>query len=484
MPLEPGRQLGLSHIEAPLGDRVLGTIRQESLVPEGGRVVIALSGGADSVALTLLLSELAETGTFDLVGVAHLNHQLRDAAAGDERFCRALAGRLSLPCVVGRADVRGQANRERISVEEAGHRERHALFRQAAATLNADRIATAHTRDDQAETYLMRLLRGAGPVGLSGIHPRSNDVVRPLLDVSKSELRAYLEAKGQDFREDETNHDLAVTRNRIRHVLIPFLERQFSPSVLDTLVRESKIARHDAEWLDDQANAAASGIVSYRDRVAVLDREGLSRQPVALAGRIAKRALEQVADRCMGFEHVQRFLTMATGNAESGAALDFPGCRVTVGPERVVIGPPHTRRTNSTPSTRFAYQLRIPGEVEIPEAKIAVSVECVTGSQAAGMSARGASVYVAGDHVTDPLIVRSWVPGDVFRPLGLGGHKKIQDLFVDRKIDRLARQKVPIVADKKRGIVWVVGHSVSDDFRVTPDTEGMLLLRERKLYSN
>ena len=469
----------------PLQNRVLRTIQRESLVTPGNRVVVALSGGPDSVALTLLMSDLAETADFAVVGVAHLNHQLRDAAGADEDFCRTLAGRLSLPCLVGQADVTALATRERISVEEAGHRERYAFFRHAAATLRADRIATAHTRDDQAETYLMRLLRGAGPVGLSGIHPRSGDVVRPLLDVSKSDLRDYLSAIGQEFREDETNRDVTVTRNRIRHELIPFLERRFSPSVVDVLARETKIARSDAEWLEIQASAAASEILKYGDGVAVLDQEGLLDQPVALARRVVRRAMKHVAGSSAGFDQVERILAIAAEGAAGLSEVDLPGCRVAVSNGSVTIGPPLPRHPRLARTSGFAYRLPIPGEVEIPEAQMTVGVERVAGgSPAAGMSARGEIVYVAGGEVTAPLVVRSWRPGDAFRPLGLGGHKKLQDLFVDRKIDRQFRQTVPIVADKKRGILWVVGHSVSDDFRITPDTEGMLLLRARKLYTN
>ena len=474
-----------THTMIPLRNRVLRTIRRESLIAPGDRVMVALSGGADSVAMTRLLCELAETASFEVAGVAHLNHQLREAADADEQFCRTLAGRLSLPCLVGRVDVTAVANRERISVEEAGHRERYAFFQRSATTLHAGRVATAHTRDDQAETYLMRLLRGAGPAGLSGIHPRSGDVVRPLLDVSTSELRDYLSAHGQEFREDETNRDVTVTRNRIRHELIPFLERQFSPSIVDVLVRETQIARYDTEWLEQQANAAASAIVRYTDGVAAVDQEGLSNQPVALARRIVKRAMERVAGRGAGFDHVERLLAMAAEEAGSPTAVDLPGCRATIANRCLTIAPPPPRHTSSMPVTGFAYRLQIPGEVEIPEAKMTVAVERVTGGiPATGMLAPGEAVYVSGGQVTAPLIVRSWRPGDAFRPLGLGGHKKLQDLFVDRKIDRLSRQRIPIIADKKRGIVWVVGHSVSDEFRITSDTEGMLLLIARKLYTN
>jgi tRNA(Ile)-lysidine synthase len=464
-----------------LDDRVLAAIRQESLISDDSRVAIALSGGSDSVALTLLMSELANTVPFEVAGVAHLNHQLRNTADEDEEFCRNFAGRLALPCVVGRADVRGRAERDQISVEEAGHMERHEFFKNAMATLSADLIATAHTRDDQAETYLMRLVRGAGPFGFSGIHPRMNNVVRPLLEFSKVQLRGYLDAKGQDFREDETNQDVAVTRNRIRHELIPFLERRFSPGIVDTLIRETKIARHDASWLENQANAASALVVSHEDESILLEREKLIRQPLALARRIVKHALEQVSNGFVGFDHVERLLTMLSENG-AGHEIDFPGCRVKFGKKVVRICPPNVSRVHPSDERGFNYSLCIPGEVKIPEIDMVVSVERVQENpQPEGMSAQAEAVYVSAANLSDPLIVRNWLPGDVFRPLGLGGRKKIQDLFVDRKTDRSVRQKVPIVVDERCGIIWVVGHSVSDDFRITSNTEGMLLLTVRKL---
>jgi tRNA(Ile)-lysidine synthase len=465
----------------PLQKRVLGALTRESLIPADGRVLVALSGGADSVALTLLLRDLAPVLPFALVGVVHLNHQLREAAAEDEQFCRTLADRLGRRISVRSADVNGTAKREGISIEEAGHRERHAFFTWAVDELGADRVATAHTRDDQAETYLMRLLRGAGPVGLSGIHPRSGCVIRPLLDVTKSDLREYLVSRDQPFREDETNYDLSVTRNRVRHELIPFLEQRFSPSIVATLGRDAEIARHDAEWLEAAAHVASASLVTEQDGVVVLDREGLTGQPVSLAGRIAKHALERVTGLCAGFDQVERLLALARSD-QPRSDIDLPGCRVTSTGGRIAIAPPRLRQVTRAPGSGFSYRLEVPGEVEIPEAGVAVAVERVGGRmQTAGLRAGARSVYVDENRLSGRLVVRSWRPGDAFRPLGLDGRKKVQDLFVDRKVDRQLRHIVPIVADKQAGIVWVVGHTVADDFRITAATEGMLLLTTREL---
>ena len=466
-----------------LQDRALKALRREQLVPPGGRVFAALSGGPDSVALTLLLHEIAPAGGFVLAGVVHLNHRLRAAAAADERFCREFAARLALPIEVEQADVRGMAERAGVSIEAAGHQARYALFeRVAGAAAGHARVATAHTRDDQAETYLMRLIRGAGPAGLAGIRPRWGRVVRPLLQVSRSELRAYLAARGQPFREDETNRDTAVTRNRVRHELIPFLEARFSPSIVDALARGAAIARADAAWIDAAVDAAAGTVLTVDAEEATVDAAALGRQPPALARRLARRALEHAGRRRVGFDHVERFLALAGVVGSGGGGVDFPGCRVERRGPLLVVRPARPRGAPRGAAEPFRYELRVPGRVRVPEAGLEISAEQAAAGAASGrLAARGDTVAVAARDLSPPLVVRGWRPGDALRPLGLRGRKKLQDLFVDRKVARGTRHRVPLVADRGRGIVWVVGHTVADDFRITPTTEGMLILKARKL---
>lgn len=465
-----------------LQDRVLASIRGERLVAPGGRVVAALSGGADSVALTLLLREIAPAGEFVLAGVVHLNHRLRAAAAADEHFCRELAARLSLPIEVEHADVRGAAAREGVSIEAAGHQARYALFERVAGAGRDGRVATAHTRDDQAETYLMRLIRGAGPTGLAGIRPRSGRVVRPLLQVSRRELRAYLAARGQTFREDETNRDPAVTRNRVRHELIPLLEARFSPSIVDALARGAAIARADAAWIEAAVDAAAGTIVTAGAEEVTVDAAALRREPPALARRLARRALEHVGRRRVGFDHVERFLALAGAAGSGGGGADFPGCRVERRGPLLVVRPARRRGAPRGAVTPFRYELRVPGRVRVPEAGLEIAAEQAAAGAASGrLAARGDTVAVAARGLSLPLVVRNWQPGDALRPLGMRGRKKLQDLFVDRKVERRARQRVPLVADSARRILWVVGHTVAEDFRITPATEGMLTLKVRKL---
>jgi tRNA(Ile)-lysidine synthase len=259
--------------------RVRRTIRRHALIAPGERVVVALSGGADSVALLHLARELEAAGDFVVAGAAHLNHQLRGAEADeDERFCAALAARLDLPIEIARIDVRELARREKRSIEDAARRARYAFFERAADRLGADVIAVAHTRDDQAETFLLRLIRGAATRGLAGIRPRAGRVVRPLLELDRSELRAYLEARGIAFREDASNLDLSNPRNRVRHELIPYLASQFSPSIAAVLAREAELARVDEDALHAEAIKIADQIVLTDEG----DRAGLQLEASAL----------------------------------------------------------------------------------------------------------------------------------------------------------------------------------------------------------
>ncbi len=467
--------------------RVREQIRREELIPPHGRVVIALSGGSDSVALTLLLGEVASDLGFTIAGVAHLNHWLRGSAREDERFCRGFAQELSLPIVTETVDVSASARLARISLEDAGHRERYQFFNRTLESFGADRVATAHTRDDQAETVLMRLLRGAGPGGLGGIYPQSGRVIRPLLGVGKNELRSFLAERGQTYHEDETNADVNVTRNRVRHELIPLLERRFSPSVMEALARDANIARHDSAWLESVANVAHTKCVIYRDGTARLEGEPVAGLPTAVARRVVKQALERIAGATAGFDQVERVLTLSRSQSRRADA-DLPGCRVSLRDGLLTIRPPRLRRL-STPggpeATGFEYRLPVPGQVCVVEAGVVLSSEEVSGGQVPAEMraavAAGQVAYVDGRRLLDGLVVRSRKPGDALRPLGLGGRKKLQDVFVDRKVPRAERKLIPVVTDTTDGIVWVVGHGIAEDFRVTSASEGMLILKARSL---
>ena len=460
----------------------------------GGRVLVALSGGADSVALLFLLRELEEAGALTIAAIAHLNHQLRGAESdADEAFCVALAGRLGLEAVIERADVAAVARTQKRSIEDAARVTRYGFLERAATAVSAETIAVAHTLDDQAETFLLRLLRGAGTRGLGAIRPKAGRVIRPLIELERAELRGYLAGRREPFREDASNADVAFARNRVRHELLPLLESRFSTGVTHILAREAELARQDEEFLAGEAIKLAARIVLTDVGGVRVDADELRRAPRALGSRVAHAVLQRLAGtRSIHFEHVERLLGLAEpsplraagdrGQAAGNRAISLPGQDAVRVGEWIVLKP----RRNRTSANDFVVSLSIPGEVVLEAQGLAVGAEQLPGPAGSSgrqrkWTARGSEVGVAAGALELPLAIRSRRPGDRFRPLGAPGKRKLQDFLVDRKVARNERDAVPLVVDGRDRIVWVVGQTVAEDFRVTDPSQGVILLKVRHL---
>jgi tRNA(Ile)-lysidine synthase len=464
-------------------DRVRETIRRYRLLAPETTVVAATSGGSDSVALAHILHELDRRGECHLAGLAHFNHQLRAEADRDEACCVKLAETLQRPFVVDRADVRELARRENRSMEDAARTARHAFLERARLQLGADVVALGHTRDDQAETFLLRLLRGAGSRGLGSMHPQRDTLIRPLLDCRRADLQTYLQEHAIPFVHDETNDDVSVPRNRVRAELLPLLEKRFNPSIVDALAEESELAREEYQYLDSAAIARYGRIASSDGRRWTLEVSALDACPVPLRRLIVRRALTEAAQgRAVRFVDVQRTLDVALAGA---AAFDGPGQRVErIGDAVVLTGRPAGatgRAVAGRPANLFRYALSIPGEVQVPEAGCVVSAEVVDRFEPAVLTAGHGVAAVRLDKSTGGYAVRNRRPGDRFRPFGLSGRKKLQDFFVDHKVVREHRDLVPIVVDDRDRIVWVAGHTISEDFRVMDPAQAVLILRLKGL---
>lgn len=311
------------------------TIRKHALCPPGSRVLVGISGGSDSVALAFVLRELSEHGGFSVVALAHVNHHLRPTAARDEDFCRALAVRLGLQIRVEYVDVQSYAASQRLSIEDAARRLRYECLRRAATDVGANRVAVGHTRDDQAETFLLKLIRGAGMAGLAGIYPQRGEIIRPLLDVSRSELRDYLTSIGQTWVEDETNADLKNPRNRVRHLVLPELNRAAGADTSTAIARAAGLAREDGQWLDDLAEGRMGTLIRETPTGLEIDAAALDEEPPPVQRRIMLRALRMVAiGHEIGLDHVESALGVAAGL--TGGA-DLPGGRVELRRGKLVL---------------------------------------------------------------------------------------------------------------------------------------------------
>ncbi len=371
--------------------RVRGTLRRFGLATPATRVLLGVSGGSDSIALAYVMRELDAARELQVAGLAHFNHQLRETAGRDERFVTALGERLGWPVVTDREDVAARARRERRSLEDAARTARHAFFERARIASGADVVAVGHTRDDQAETFLLRLLRGAGSRGLAAMHPRAGTVIRPLIDCRRASLRAYLSEVGATFVEDESNADRSIPRNRVRAELLPSLER-FNPGIVDVLANEAALAREEWTWLETEAGALRARAAQKRPEGLVLDVEALAAAPPAIRRLAVWQTMRDLAGgRPVGFGHVEAALALL--DCRDGS-LDGPGQRLERIGSRLVL-------TNSPRGqvNLFQYPLSIPGEVRLAEAGLLVSAELVEGSRQPPSRATGRLAIVRRDSV-------------------------------------------------------------------------------------
>jgi tRNA(Ile)-lysidine synthase len=463
-------------------DRVSRYAARHSLWAVGTRIVAAVSGGSDSVALAFLLRDLAAKGELGLAGIAHLNHHVRaEDADGDAAFCRALADRLGVPAIVSDANVPADAREHGVSIEVAGRHARQKFFRDAMAAVKADRVAVAHTRDDQAETVLLRLTRGAGASGLGAMAPSRDHIIRPLLDIPRDELRAYLRDRDEPWREDSTNADRSIPRNRVRHDVMPQL-RSINAQADSALARAAELLRSDDEFLVRLANAAFLRSVEIIDelgtaKVAVAE---FAKLPVPLARRVARYVLETVnPSRTYGLEEVDelcRAVTAGTGASLAALSVErFAADAVLV--KRGVHG------VHAPSVDPIELRLDIPGTVEAPRGAWTISARGPIpspGETGNELAESPSEVMVDAREVGAHLLVRFRRPGDRLRPLGAPGRKKVQDVLVDRKVPREDRDAVPIVTTEKGEIVWVAGQVLADPFRVTSLTKSVVVLTLRR----
>lgn len=455
-----------------LTSRVSRSIRRRELLGDGDRVAVALSGGPDSVALAWVLRDLERTARWRVAGLIHVNHQLRGQESdADEQFCRDLAARLELPLVVKVADVRERARERRQSIEAAARIERYACFELAARELEATHVATGHTRDDQAETVLLRLFRGAGSRGLSAIRPKRGIYVRPLIDVSRDALRADLTSRGETARQDSSNADLTIPRNRLRHGVLPTIVADW-PGAVAALARFAELASDDEQFLAGTAREVSSAVaLPAVGGVQQIDGRGLNQLPAALARRIVRQALE-TAGATPSFANVEAVRALARSRKVRGH-VDLDGLEIEK--DRAVL------RFGSAEAMAhlgaFEYALDVPGIVTLHETGDTIRASFKRGPSVRPILGEPESVAVLQEEaVTLPLTVRNRRPGDRLRPLGSPGSRKLQDVFVDRKVPGIARDRVPLVVDRAGRIVWVVGHAIAEDCRVTRPESGMVIL--------
>lgn len=433
----------------------------------GDRVLVAVSGGPDSVAMLHTLHAHSHELGISL-HVAHLNHQIRGEQSNiDEDFVCNLVHSLNLPITVERVDVPALRAEMKTGVEEAARVVRHRFLQDTAAGLNINKIAVGHTADDRAESVLLNVVRGCGVDGLGSIRPVSGNIVRPLIDTTRAQVMAYIAEHSLPYQTDESNEDVTYTRNRIRHELLPWLEREFNPQIKSALVRLAEIASAQGELIEDLAESARTEIGCEDSLDAIL----LIRLPEALQYELLRREIRRVKGDLMDvtFEQVRSIIDAIRQGG------DFT---ITLPPGDVFA----TRRENTfwvwrkediPEAASFDLELQVPGITQVEAAGIAIEASIVDKPVARALPPNEA--MIDADAVKGRLRVRSARPGDRIMPLGMTGHKKLQDVFVDKKIARRERANAAVVCDDEK-ILWVVGVVASEPGKVTDATRKAICL--------
>ncbi len=461
--------------------KVLRYIQKHNMLEPGQKVVVGVSGGADSMALIHLLGQIRDQIPLSLV-VVHINHGIRGKAAEeDAAFVENFARAWDLKCFIKEAQVPRLAREWGVSEEEAGRKVRYDFFEEVRRQVGGHRIALAHHRDDQAETILHNIIRGTGLGGLSGIKPvRDGLIIRPLLQVSRQEIENYCHIHGIEYRDDHTNEEVIYTRNRIRHRLIPMIEEHFNPNFSETIVRMGDLLRDDEEFLLHYSQEAFSQIAHQGQGEIKISLSGFNRYPRAVQGRIIRRGLELLKKNLMGMEqiHIESVVDLAQA-LKVGSTLDLPeGIKAWKDYEYLVLS--MEKAQGVLPD--FQYELKVPGRVFIPEIGVEISAEYLVASPEDFMDNTNVldrsnrCIYIDVDAIKGGLCVRNRRSGDRFKPLGLGGTKKLKDFFIDNKIPRHKRDSIPLVLDRDN-IIWVAGYQMNDDYKITRQTKRLLKLK-------
>ncbi|HHY81199.1 MAG TPA: tRNA lysidine(34) synthetase TilS [Clostridiales bacterium] len=456
--------------------KVANFIQDQCLILPGDKVIVGLSGGADSVALLHILKELRGQLKLELFA-AHINHCIRgQEAINDAVFAEDLCKSWNIPFFLKIADIPELSRRLNLTEEEAGRQVRYDFFYEVMDKVKGNRIATAHHKNDQAETILHNIIRGTGIQGLSGIKPiRDGCIIRPLLVVTREEILDYIKMHSLSYREDATNADLTYTRNRIRNRLIPILTREYNPDIIERLYIMGNIIREEDEFLTDYCSKVYRELCTLESGQIIMHLNKFNACHGAVQKRLVRLAVSKLRGDLdgVGYDHIDAVVTLAR-RSRTGTRTLVPasgkGCPVIVA--EVIYDKLIFRKNNDeTPVEYYDELLPVPGQVRLEKLGLIVTAEKWDRKKSLHFSSQ--CIYIDEDAVKGSLRLRQRVKGDRFKPLGMNGSKKLKDYFIDMKIPRDERDRIPLLVDEEN-IIWVVGLQLNQDYRITGSTKNIL----------
>lgn len=459
-----------------LEKKVLRTVSKYGMVKKGDHVLMAVSGGADSMALLGCFRRIAPRFNLTLTA-AHLNHGIRGAEGdADERFIQDYCSQLGIPYIAEAADIKCEATTTKQNLEDLARRVRYDFLRRTAAKIGAAKIAVGHNLDDQAETLLLRIMRGSGIQGFAAIYPIvDKTVIRPLLECSRSEILAFLTKENISFREDSSNLDLRYRRNRVRKELVPYLEKSFNPRLLQVLGREAEVFRELWQYLDTQSKNTFKSIRVPTKNGIALDANGLHELHPAFQKLVLRQALKECRGSLKGItlDHIRGVIGLCS-SGKSGCRLELPdGCVALRQFDKLCLL--HNDLPQAPP---FKYTLTIPGRCVVSQSHMEISADlgqfpetdCPSGPPLS-------TAYIEAGLVPNELIVRSRVSGDRY---GGTGHKKVKKLLIDSRIPFPERSVLPMVATQDC-VLWIPGFRPARSFRAQKGAQNCIILTARSI---
>ncbi len=466
--------------QVTLEPRVLHFIQQHHLVSGQPCLLVAVSGGPDSVCLLHILVKLQ--GELNIrLHVAHLNHQLRGAESeADARYVSDLAHQLGIPATIEQRDVKAYQAQQRTSLEETAREVRYTFLAQVARSIGGEQVAVGHTTDDHIETMLMHLIRGAGTRGLRGLQPSSRwqssgdslTIIRPLLPVSRQETADYCHSHQLTPRIDASNLSLSPLRNRIRHQLLPLL-KSYNPRVAEALLRTARIVGDDLAFLDKEGARLWGEIARRRENTIILDKERFLELPSALKRHLLRTSIEKLLGNLKDIEtrHIEEMMDVLTKPA--GRRISLPrGLNFSIEYNQYLLGT-DPAALSPFPSLNDKFSLKLPGETLLPGWRVEATI---VDRRRMTEEETGFTAYFDLNKTGDELVVRPRQPGDRFQPLGMSQPKKLGEFMIDAKIPHAWRERIPIVCSPQH-ILWVVGWRIDDRVKITEETKQILCLK-------
>jgi len=446
------------------------TIEKYNMLAAGEHVLVGLSGGPDSVCLLYLFYLLKNEYRLK-ISAAYIDHGLRPEDIPKEiEFCRNFCKNLNVEFHTQSVSVKDYAQRERINLQESARILRYAALDQISIVIKAHKIAIAHNADDQAETVIMRLLRGAGPAGLSGIPPVRKKIIRPLIEIERKEIEEYLKNRNIAYITDPSNESLKYLRNRIRHTLMPVI-KSISPQAIKIISKTADILREENDYINITVTKTLMRLISRKtDQKVELFCNPMEPLNIVILRRALRVAIDSVRDlKGLTFDHIEDIINLIK-NGKPGDRIYLPkGIRAIKGYSTLII-------TAEPPKKLSTYEISIPKDVFLKEASVVLSLKEIKKNELQSFGDGKKEICIDMDKLEFPLIVRARKPGDYFYPFGFGKRKKLQDFFVDEKIPRDERDIIPVI-ESNGNIVCIAGYRVDDRFKIDDNTKRCLQIK-------